>query len=372
MVNLWLVCLGAGLLALSATGTAGEDGRDGAAPAGGVFAYRNPLEFSYPYFSGSAEETKKEIRDPCVIREGDTYYLVFTMWPFRGREERYLGEPNQGGSPGIALYSSKDLKAWRFENWLVKSSELPENCPYKNRFWAPEIHKMGGRFYLIFTADNWLEKEYNPAGSWGTAGYAFVGVADRVAGPYEHITYIQGGACDTTLFEDPDGKTYAFIPRYNIDAQEIDLSGIARGEVKLIGKPKRIVAAENTDIGIEAKPDYLEGPWVEKIGGKYCLFYAEVYRDKSHPEWLGYWTGVATADNVFGPYRKDPRGKVFAGGHLAVFGGPDGRRWFSYRGESPDKAHGLLCIDPFGVDARGAVTTLAPTIGVRSAPLSKD
>lgn len=31
---------------------------------------------------------------------------------------------------------------------------LPENGPYKNCFWAPEIHKMRGRFYLVFTADN--------------------------------------------------------------------------------------------------------------------------------------------------------------------------------------------------------------------------
>jgi hypothetical protein len=337
--------------------------------AGKAFTWSDPLPFRY---SEGQTAPRTELRDPCILCEGDTYYLVFTMWPFRGREEKYLGEPYQGGSPGITLYSSKDLKAWRFENWLVKSSELPENCPYKNRFWAPEIHKMGGKFYLIFTADNWLRKEYNPAGSWGTAGYAFVGVADKVTGPYEHITYIQGGACDTTLFEDSDGKTYAFIPRYNIDVQEIDLKGLARGEVRLIGKPKKILAAENTDIGIEAKPDYLEGPWVEKIGDKYCLFYAEVYRDKSHPEWLGYWTGAATADNVLGPYRKDPRGKVFAGGHLAVFGGPDGRRWFSYRGESSDKAHGLLCIDPFDVGASGAVTTTAPTIGEQSTPLSKD
>ena len=27
--------------------------------------------------------------------------------------------PNQGGSPGIKLYSSMSLKEWKFENWLV-------------------------------------------------------------------------------------------------------------------------------------------------------------------------------------------------------------------------------------------------------------
>ncbi len=340
-------------LSLVSTGSAAENS----------FTWSNPLPFQYA--EGQAAP-RTEVRDPCIIREGDTFYLVFTMWPFRNREEKRLAEPDQGGSPGIALYSSPDLKRWKFENWLVKSSELPENSPCKNRFWAPEIHKLGGKFYLIFTADNWLKKEYNPAGTWGTAGYAFVGVADRITGPYEHLTYIPGAACDTSLFEDTDGKTYAVIPRYHIDVQEIDLTGLSRGQVKLLGKPRKVIACENDDIGIAAKPDYLEGPWLEKINGKYYLFYAEIYRDKKHPDWLGYHTGVAVADHVRGPYRKDPRGKIFTGGHLAVFNGPDGRQWFSYRGESRNPAHGLLCVDPFDMDPSGRVQTLAPTIGPQS------
>ena len=323
------------------------------------FAWSNPLDFQY---SEGQAAPRKEIRDPCIIREGDTYYLVFTMWPFRNREEKFLNEPDQGGSPGLALYSSHDLKSWKFENWLVKSSELPENCPYKNRFWAPEIHKIGGKFYLIFTADNWLKKEFNPAGTWGSAGYAFVGIADNITGPYEHITWIRGAGCDTTLFGDSDGKTYAFIPRGNIDVHEIDLTGIAHDEVKLLGKPQRIVTADNSDIGVAAKPDYLEGPWVEKIGAKYFLFYAEIYRDENFPGWLGYWTGIASADSPLGPWKKDPRGKLFAGGHLAVFDGPDHRKWFSYRGESRNNAHGLLCIDPLDVDSNATIKTIAPTI----------
>jgi len=327
------------------------------------FAWANPLSFEY---TEGQTAPRREVRDPCIVREGDTYYLVFTMWPFANREETRLELPDHGSSPGIALYASPDLKAWKFERWLVKSSDLPENCPYKHRFWAPEIHKIGGKFYLIFTADNWLKKEYNPAGSWGTAGYAFVGMADKITGPYRHITYIPGAACDTSLFEDRDGKTYAVIPRYNIDIQEIDLSGLPRGEVRLLGQPRRVVTADNSDIGIAARPDYLEGPWLERINSRYFLFYAAIYRDKSHPEWLGYHTGVAAADHVLGPYRKDPRGRIFEGGHLAVFDGPDGGKWFSYRGEAPNAARGRLCIDPFTLDAKGRVQTSAPTIRPQS------
>ena len=55
-----------------------------AAPA---FAPPNPLPFEY--VEGQTAP-RREVRDPCIIREGDRYYLVFTMWPFRNREEKHL------------------------------------------------------------------------------------------------------------------------------------------------------------------------------------------------------------------------------------------------------------------------------------------
>jgi hypothetical protein len=46
---------------------------------------------------------------------------------------------------------------------------------------------------------------------------------------------------------------------------------------------------------------------------------------------------------------------MFFGGHLAVFDGPDGRKWFSYRWEKDSQSRRLLSIDPFEVDAEGKV-----------------
>ena len=328
------------------------------APAQAIEPFPNPLGFSY---TEGQTDAKSEVRDPCIIREGDTYYLVFTMQPFVNRDENRLSLPDQGSSPGIAIYSSKDLKSWTFSNWLVKSSDLPDNSPYKHRFWAPEIHKLNGNFYIIFTADNWIKPEYNPAGNWGTAGYAFIGVADKITGPYQHITYIKGAACDTSLFADTDGKTYAVIPRGNIDIQEIDLTRLTEDKVELLGKPLLAVSANNADIGVEATPNYLEGPWLEKINDRYYLFHASIYRDEAPKDWRGYWVNVAVADKVLGPYEKDPRGKLFLGGHAAIYDTPSGTRWFSYRNEvlgSPQ--HGKLCVDPFVIDKDGKVQTPAP------------
>lgn len=324
------------------------------------FEYSNPLPFQY---TEGQSEPRTELRDPAIIREGNLYYLTFTAYPFTHSTSRDPGKPDYNSSPGITLYSSSDLKNWKFEKWLVKSSELPDDCPYKHRFWAPEIHKINGRFYLVFTADNWIKDEYNKGGKIG-AYVAFVGVSERVDGPYEHITWLKGAGCDTTLFGDDDGKTYAIMPFGNEYIQEVDLNGIEKGDIKLTGERKMIVARDNRDVGKQTSPDYMEGPWMIKHGGKYILFTASPYREPkdgkqaSTPPDLkyGYWVGTAVADNIRGPYRKQPQ--VFPGGHIAVFHGPDGKEWFSYRGESGGKGHGKLCIIPIDIDVKGEVHVL--------------
>jgi len=332
------------------------------------FTYQNPIDFSYPYYDGTKERKITELRDPAIIREGDTYYLTFTVFPFTHSDSRQADKPDYNSPPGIMLYSSPDLKSWKFEKWLVKSSELPEDCPYKHRFWASEIHKINGRFYLIFTADNWIKDEYNKGGKIG-AYVAFVGVANKVTGPYEHITWLKAAGCDSTLFGDDDGKTYAIMPFGNEYIQEVDLSGIDQGDIKLVGQRKSIVARDNRDVGKQTSPDYLEGPWMIKRNGKYSLFTAAPYRGPKRGEQRlapldlaqGYWVGAAVAEHIWGPYKKQPQG--FLGGHIAVFTGPDGKDWFSYRGESGGKAQGRLCIDPIQFNEDGSIKASAPSTG---------
>jgi len=258
-------------------------------------------------------------------------------------------------SPGIRLYSSKDLKNWTFEKWLVKSSELPEDCPYKHRFWAPEIHKIKNKFYLIFYADNWIEDKYNAAGEKGYV--AFVGVSDKVDGPYEHISWLKGAGCDTNLFGDDDGKIYAIMPFGNEYIQEVDLSGIEQGDIKLIGERKMIVAQDNSDVDKTFNPDYMEAPWMIKRNGKYILFTGSPYRKPKNNK-------TFFADNIWGPYKKEPQ--IFLGGHIAVFKGPDGKEWFSYRGEAGGKSQGLLCIDPIPFNEDGTISRFEPTTGPKT------
>ena len=70
------------------------------------------------------------------------------------------------------------------------------------------------------------------------------------------------------------------------------------------------------------------------------------------------------ADHIWGPYKKQPQ--VFLGGHIAVFQGPDGRDWFSYRGEAGGKSQGRLCIDPIPFNPDGSVWVSEPSTGSKT------
>jgi xylan 1,4-beta-xylosidase len=323
-----------------------------AAPAA-MFTYSNPLPFP-------GADLHNELRDPCIIRDGDHYYLVFTMWPFTDISSKDPAKPDNNSSPGIEMFVSKDLTNWKPLDWLVKYSDLPDDCPYKGRFWAPEIHRgHDGRFYLIFYADNWVDSKYDGDGKPGY--HAFIGVSNKVEGPYEHISYLADSACDTTIFFDADGRVYSYMPFRDMYAQELDLSQIDSGKIGYIGPRVKVLSADNSDIG-QPSPRYLEGPWAMKVGHRYYLFYAETYPD-------AYQTGVAYADSPMGPWTKDPRGKIFWGGHLAVFTGPDARNWFSYREEEYPQYRGKLCIDPMDIDAAGNIQSIGPTIGPQEVPV---
>ena len=137
----------------------------------------------------------------------------------------------------------------------------------------------------------------------------------RVTGPYRHITWLKGAGCDTTLFADDNGKTYAIMPFGDEFIQEVNLTGIEQGDIKLVGSRRMIVSRDNKDVGRRTSPDYLEGPWIIKRKGKYILFTAAPYRkpklvpQTSAPADLaeGYWVGAAVADNIWGPIKSNRR-----------------------------------------------------------------
>lgn len=86
-----------------------------------IFSYKNPV------YSAAIDS----VRDCQIIADGGRYYLIGTCPPYW-----------KDANPDIKLYSSDDLLNWRFERLLLNREDVPEDAWYRDRFWAPEIHKV--------------------------------------------------------------------------------------------------------------------------------------------------------------------------------------------------------------------------------------
>lgn len=316
-----------------------------------VFRYKNPIH----------QGLQVGIRDAQIFQDDDgKYYLIGTSHPFW---------PREGVNPGIKIYSSDSITGWQFEKLLVDRSKLDTCGWYLDRFWAPEIHKIGGKYYLLF---NSLNETYACSPNNHLKG--FVAVSDHILGEY---TVMNDGnplmnGNDLTFFEDTDGKVYA----YNNGAKKIKGAEVDMENMKLIGEEIDFFTT-----GDSAKSDWdhvgIEGAYVIKDKGTYYMFYSSWSR--------GYEIGYATASHPLGPWTKfegnpiygaqSPQacenfGSVFTGdpdspwqavGHNEVFKGPDGRLWISCHGilKGEGQQPGLV-IDPFEI-IDGKIIVNGPT-----------
>ncbi|MEX2564635.1 MAG: family 43 glycosylhydrolase, partial [Cyclobacteriaceae bacterium] len=234
----------------------------------GVFEYQNPIR----------NGIDKGMRDCQVFQDGGKYYLTGTSYPFW-----YW---NNQKNPGVKIYSSDDLLNWKFEKLLIDRSKLDSTVWYLDRFWAPEIHKINGKYYLTFNCKNESTVNYRVESLHGG-----VAVADNLLGEYTVITHdeplLRGN--DLTLFEDDDGKVYAF----NNHGAIIFVSEVDMQNIKPIGNPKQCITAGNLENG-DWDGKSIEGAYCIKRDGQYYLFYSSYTR--------GYEIGYATADHPLGPW----------------------------------------------------------------------
>ncbi len=271
------------------------------------------------------------LRDPYVFQVDGVYYMTGTGKPFFELNYAKMGSPL-----GVPLYSSPDLKAWKFEGTIIPRVA---GTWYQDRFWAPEIHVKqtpGGRkFYCTVSCYN----QDQPPQGHAPQG-VLLAVADRVTGPYTILTPDKPltNGNDADLFTDDDGRDYLFIA--GCVAMPIDL------------EHARVTGLSWPVIGNGAPTDWdtgpgigREGPEVIKIGRTYYCFYSSWGR--------GYEVGYATATNIRGPWTKYALNPIYGAqnkaacdhfhktftqapdvpygevGHGQPFVGPDGRWWIS-------------------------------------------
>ncbi len=252
-------------------------------------------------FAIAEPEKDRRVRggDPFVHLENGTYYLYFSS----------------GDKVGLTVYTSTDLKEWLPDQGRDKFGRayVNGNGFGTNRFWAPEMHKYNGKYYLFHSAEEKVT----------------VAVSDSPLGPFknpEKKPFFKEGNIDNSFFLDDDGTPYMLYAHFYA-GNEVWICELEKDlmHAKPETQRKLIRAQEEWEMNRAnprfAKWSIAEGPCLVKKDGLYWLTYSS-----HHVIDPAYNVCLATATNVKGPYVKQgkgpilaPRGKLECTGHHSLF-----------------------------------------------------
>jgi xylan 1,4-beta-xylosidase len=243
--------------------------------------------------------------DPSVIRVGEEYWATATTSEW---------------APLFPLLRSRDLVQWehvanvfeRRPDWAV------------GNFWAPEISKYRGTYYVYFVA----RKRGGPLS-------ISVATAAKPSGPWtDHGPLIaqEAGSIDAVTVVDESGARYMIWKEDGNSRNRptpLWIQKLSDDGTKLIGEMKEIL---RNDADWEGK--VVEGPFVLKHGSWWYLFYSG---SGCCGRGCNYALGIARAKNLFGPWTKNPANPILAAndvwkcpGHGSIVSDSAGRDYLLY------------------------------------------
>ena len=277
----------------------------GQAPAG---AFTNPVVGT------------RDSADPWMVYHGGHYYFTATLDP----------------EGGIWVWRSRTLAG--LDSGLKVKVHTPEARERARQIWAPELHFIGGRWYIYYTASDGADENHRL--------YVLEGRGRDPLGPYSFKARVydpahDGWAIDPTVFRAPGGRLYllwvAHVPGNGNGIRIAPLSNpwAVAGESSLIAQADYDWERVRYPIN--------EGPVVLRRSGRLFLVYSA--SDTGTPD---YALGMLTyaGGDVTDPksWRKSPGpvfsryagadGAVYGPGHNGFFKSPDGREdWIIYHGK---------------------------------------
>lgn len=325
--------------------------------------YDKSLYYLNDWKLGYAAPTTKgnyfpDMGDPMIVYDNGYYYAFGTR-----------------GATSFHCFRSKDFTTWE----RLTDAFVPESKSWgKTNLWAPDIQKIGDKWYLYYTA----EMKYPDGASHCQIGVA---IADNVYGPYTQFTGKNADGedigldktpftglgdttvLDQTVFIDDDGEMYMYFSydtktgseeRKNLspekglvseiwgvkmkDAVTWDLSTltplISPGYKKYSDK-KRTVDWETWSPSFTGGMQCCEGPYMIKQNGKYFLTYcANSFVDAE------YAVGYAVSDSPLGGTEGfvKPTGKYLENMLLGVPGAPGTYIANRYKGFTRGTGHAAI------------------------------
>lgn len=259
--------------------------------------------------------------DPWVIKDDSLYYFCFSS------------------GNGISISASKILSK---PGTPVRVWQPAKNAWNRKNIWAPELHKIGNRWYIYYTA--------------GKAGPPYINqragvlesLSDSPFGPYEEKGVLQTGEDSSDYVKtiwaiDPtvttiNGQLYVIWSGWDknekTDATEQDLYIAKMSDPYTISSPRSKIAKPSESWETGGPLNLIEGPQVLKHDNKIFIIYSTreswtkeyrlgqlMLRDStSSPldaaNWIKKGPVFEGTEDVFGP------------GHASFTVSPDGKEWW--------------------------------------------
>ncbi len=252
--------------------------------------------------------TIKQLRDPCILVEGDVYYAYGTGWRCYKNDSGALAGP-----------------------WLDLGRVASVADPARDggSHWAPEVHKYGGGYYMCTTY-------YNPL--TGHRGCTVLR-SDSPEGPFAeitggHITPADWDSIDGTLYVDPDGQPWmVFVHEWTCMPGHIGSFAAAKLSEDLsrfISEPIELFKANEPSWAVAGVTD---GCWM------YTTKEGELLMLWSNFDAHGYVLAIAKSDNgrLDGrwiheekPFYSKSMTDTYDGGHGMIFTDVDGQMYISF------------------------------------------
>ncbi len=278
--------------------------------------------------------------DPTIFFENGVYYLTGT------------GVENESAFP---IYHSKNLETWsnlKTDGKKFYSAKKKDIFGEKN-FWAPQIFKKDGVYYLAYCAFGKASEKKK------STHYLTIAKADKLSDGFKEYVVWKDfpREIDPFIFFDDDGKIYMYFVHWDgkngIYVQELsnDLKNrIGKMRICVFNEKdweRKPLTEEFNSLNKKHKsedpnfPDsqiyysnnvVTEGPTVIKRNGKYILFYSA--NDYRSPD---YCVGYAVSDSPFGPWKKHNAPIIIreitglnGSGHGDVFFDENGEMWYVF------------------------------------------
>ena len=321
--------------------------------------YQRGVECSKPSYKGP---DYREMADPAVLRFEGRWYLF----------------PSAG-----MLWHSDDMVEW---------THRPIE-PFAPGY-APAVAVKGEWIYLSFSweaSEIWRAK--HPFGPWERLGVQ----GNDADGNRTFLRDHKGKPVrwgDPCLFVDDDQRIYCYCnlarergpeeasrwklaPEegviFGVRLRDDDPSQFAEEPVKLIKFDPALRWERKGEFNQSSKHPVLEGPWMNKIGGRYYLQYSANCTENRN-----YALGCAIGDSPLGVFKRQSRnpilihkgGLVNGCGHHSIVEGPDSTLWCFYTTliRIRHLYERRIGMDPAGIDANGELFISGPSETPQLAP----